>query len=143
MSLFYFVQKYYRIRVFFLPPPSTGRPLHSHISGGAPISLDTECFSIYSLISILTIFSSESKSASARVLPVLCFSHTRWAKEKKGTYWSSGIFIPALALFIESETKDTASSCPITRSLRISSILRSFSLSLSASLVKVSQSNGK
>ena len=36
--------------------------------GGAPISLDTECFSMYSLISMRTIFCSSSNRLSARAL---------------------------------------------------------------------------
>ena len=114
------------------PPLLSSQPIQP---GGAPISLETECFSINSDMSSLIInFSSPnmvSASAFARSVLPTPVGPTN-IKEPMGL---SGSLSPARARRIALETAETASSCPIMRLWRFSSKCRSFSLSCSVSLI--------
>ena len=84
------------------------------------MSLDTENFSMYSDISILTILFSSSKRASARAFASSVLPTPVGPKNKKLPIGFVGSFIPALDRIIASTTLSTASFCPITLLCRVS-----------------------
>ena len=90
---------------------------------------------MYSLISILTRFFSSSKSDCASAFASSVLPTPVGPRKRKEPTGLSGSLIPALERSIASDTLVTASSCPITLSWSIPSILRSFSLSPCISLV--------
>ena len=65
--------------------------LISDISWRRSDQTDTEYFSMYSLISIRTIFCSSSNSAGSQSLGKLCFTNTGWSEEQEGTNRFCGI----------------------------------------------------
>ena len=91
-------------------PPSS----YPTYPGGAPTSRETECFSMYSLMSIRIMFSSVSKSASARVLASSVFPTPVGPKNMNDPIGLLGSFMPLLARRTASATNCTASSCPTT-----------------------------
>ena len=76
----------------------------------APIKRDTACFSIYSLISILIICFSESKSDEASDFANSVLPTPVGPKNKKLPIGLFGSLIPARALTTASDTKSTALS---------------------------------
>ena len=78
------------------------------------MSRDTLCFSIYSLISILIIFDSLSKSASARVLASSVLPTPVGPRKRNEPIGFVGSLMPAFERIIASLTIETASSCPTT-----------------------------
>ena len=70
--------------------------------GGDPIILLTECFSIYSLISSLTIISSFPYITSAKALANSVLPTPVGPKKRKEPIGRFGFFRPALALLIAS-----------------------------------------
>ena len=84
---------------------------------------------MYSLISILTRASSESNKASANARANSVFPTPVGPRKIKEPMGRFGLLSPARALRTALEIALTASSCPITLLWRISSNLRSFSLS--------------
>ena len=91
-------------------PPSS----YPTYPGGAPISLDTEYFSMYSLISILTIFCSSSNRFSARVLASSVLPTPVGPRNRKEPIGLVGSLMPALERRIASVTLFTPSSWPTT-----------------------------
>ena len=87
-------------------PPSS----YPTYPGGAPINLDTEYFSIYSDISILTILCSSSNNASASDFASSVLPTPVGPKNINEPIGLRGSPIPALDLIIASETFSTASS---------------------------------
>ena len=112
-------------------PPSS----YPTYPGGAPIRRDTEYFSMYSLISIRTIFCSSSNSVAARVFASSVLPTPVGPRKRNEPIGLVGSLIPALERRIASVTRRTPSSCPITRLCSSSSRPRSFVLSPSVSLV--------
>ena len=90
---------------------------------------------MYSDISIRTIFFSESKSASLNALASSVLPTPVGPRNMNEPIGLFSSFSPALALSTDSATALTPSSCPITRLCSISSSFRSFSFSLSTSLL--------
>lgn len=74
------------------------------------MSLDTEYFSMYSLISIRTIFCSSSKSVAARVLASSVLPTPVGPKNRKEPIGFVGSLIPALERIMASVTFVTPSS---------------------------------
>ena len=97
------------------------------------MSLDTEYFSMYSVISIRTILCSSSKRQSARDFASSVLPTPVGPRKRKLPIGRFGSEIPALERRIASVTLCTASSCPTTRLCIISSRWRSFSRSPSIS----------
>ena len=87
-------------------PPSS----YPTYPGGAPINLDTEYFSIYSDISILTILCSSSNSASASDFASSVLPTPVGPKNINEPIGLRGSPIPALERIIASDTFSTASS---------------------------------
>ena len=114
MSLFNFIKKYYRIwfstNCFSKLTPSS----YPTYPGGAPINLDTLYFSIYSLISILTILLSSSNKFCAKAFANSVLPTPVGPKNRKEPIGLLGSFMPALDLIIDSVIFVTASSCPMT-----------------------------
>ena len=107
-------------------PPSS----YPTYPGGAPTSLDTENFSMYSDISIRTILDSSSNSCCANALATSVLPTPvgpRNMKEPNGRF-SSWIF--AFERMIASDTRRKASGCPITRFESASGRCRIFCLSV-------------
>jgi len=98
------------------------------------MSLDTEYFSMYSLISILTILFSSSKRLAASVFASSVLPTPVGPRNRNEPIGLPGSLIPALDLIIASVTFLTASSCPTTLLWssfpRLRVLLRSLSLSL-------------
>jgi len=111
-------------------PPSS----YPTYPGGAPIRRATECFSIYSLMSIRTIFVSSSNKYAAKLLASSVLPTPVGPKNKKEPIGFVGSLIPALERKIASATKRTPSSCPMTRLCSSSSKCSVFSRSPSVSL---------
>ena len=106
-------------------PPSS-KPTYP---GGEPISFDTVCFSIYSLISRRSIAFSSPNIASARALQSSVLPTPvgpRKINEPTGLFGSLRPTLPRLIAFAIAVT---ASLWPITLSWRTFSMLRSLSLS--------------
>ena len=120
----------------FLRTASVSWPPSSYPTypGGAPINLDTEYFSIYSLISIRTIFVSSSNKFCASALASSVLPTPVGPKNRNEPIGLPGSFIPAFDLIIDSVIFVTASSCPITRLCNCSSKWRVLFLSVSVSL---------
>ena len=76
---------------------------------------DTECFSIYSLISIRTMLFSSSNRLSARALASSVFPTPVGPKNRKEPMGLVGSLIPALDRIMASVTFSTPSSWPTTR----------------------------
>ena len=74
----------------------------------------TECFSMYSLISIRTIFDSSSNNDSASALASSVLPTPVGPKNRKEPMGFVGSLIPALERIIASVTFSTPSSCPTT-----------------------------
>ena len=91
-------------------PPSS----YPTYPGGAPTSLDTLNFSIYSLISILISASREPKTISASLLATSVLPTPVGPKKIKEPNGLSGFPMPAKLRLIDFATLSTASSCPIT-----------------------------
>jgi hypothetical protein len=87
-------------------PPSS----YPTYPGGAPISLDTEYFSMYSLMSIRTIFCSSSKRVCARVLASSVLPTPVGPRNRKEPIGLVGSLIPALERRMASVTRRTPSS---------------------------------
>ncbi len=121
----------------FLRTASVNWPPSSYPTypGGAPTSLETLCFSIYSDISILISASSSLNINSASDFASSVLPTPVGPKNKKVPIGRFGSFKPERARRIASETVSTASSWPIRRLCKISSILISFCFSLSTSLL--------
>ena len=99
------------------------------------MSRDTECFSMYSLMSRRTMLSSVSKSASARALESSVLPTPVGPRKMKEPVGREGSDRPARARSTASDTALTASSCPTTRSCSCSDRRSSFSRSDSSSRV--------
>ena len=119
------------LRTFSLSCPPSSYPTYP---GGAPISLDTENFSMYSLMSILTILSLESNKYSARHLASSVLPTPVGPKNRKDPIGLSGSFSPARLLWIALTIVSMASSCPMMRSLSLSLMWNSLTPSDSATL---------
>ena len=78
--------------------------------GGAPIKRDTENLSMYSLISILTIWFSLAKSCSAKDLASSVLPTPVGPKNMKDPIGLFSFLMPALCLMIASLTNSIASS---------------------------------
>ena len=76
---------------------------------------ETENFSIYSLMSIRTMFFSESNRASARVLASSVLPTPVGPRNRKEPMGRSGSAMPARERRMASDTRRTASSWPTTR----------------------------
>ncbi len=87
-------------------PPSS----YPTYPGGAPINLETEYFSMYSDISILTILCSSSNKLSANAFASSVFPTPVGPKNRNEPIGLRGSLIPALERIIASETFSTASS---------------------------------
>ena len=124
----------------FLRTASVSCPPSSYPTypGGAPISLDTEYFSIYSLMSMRTILLSSSKSWLANALASSVFPTPVGPKNRKEPIGFVGSLIPALERIMASVTSSTPSSCPITllwsSSARLSVLLRSLSFNFATGM---------
>ena len=120
----------------FLRTASVSWPPSSYPTypGGAPIRRDTECFSMYSLISIRTMLFSSSNRLSASALASSVLPTPVGPRNRKEPIGFVGSLIPALERITASVTFVTASSCPMTRLWRISSIWSVLLLSLSVNL---------
>ena len=92
------------------------------------------CFSIYSDISILTIWFSSPNWASAKALLSSVLPTPVGPKNKNEPIGLLGSFIPALALLIAVAIDLIASSCPTTLLCKILSIFNNFSASSSSIL---------
>ena len=101
----------------FLRTASVSCPPSSYPTypGGAPMSLDTEYFSMYSLMSIRTMFCSSSNKVAASVLANSVLPTPVGPKNKKEPIGFVGSLIPALERIMASVTLVTPSSWPITR----------------------------
>mmetsp|Transcript_6428 Transcript_6428/g.16336 ORF Transcript_6428/g.16336 Transcript_6428/m.16336 type:complete len:241 (-) Transcript_6428:1443-2165(-) len=106
-------------------PPSS-KPTYP---GGAPIKRLTVCFSMYSLMSILTMASSLLKRKLASVLASSVLPTPVGPKNMKEAVGRLGSARPALLRMMASATAVTASSCPTTRKCSSSGKWRSFSFS--------------
>ena len=99
---------------------------------------DTEYFSMYSLISIRTIFCSSSNSVAARVLASSVLPTPVGPRNRKEPIGLVGSLIPALERSTVCATASTAASCPITRlcssSSRCKVLLRSLSVSFATGI---------
>ena len=113
-------------------PPSS-KPTYP---GGLPISFDTLCASINSLISRRMILFSSSNNASASAFASSVLPTPVEPRNKKLPIGRRGSRIPILLLLIAFATFSTASSCPLTRSFKTFSRFNNFSASPSVSLVK-------
>ncbi len=85
-------------------PPSS----YPTYPGGEPISLETECFSIYSLMSILIIKSSSPKRVSAKDFARYVLPTPVGPTNIKVPTGFLGSFSPTLALLIALDTAETA-----------------------------------
>ena len=92
-------------------PPSS----YPTYPGGAPISLDTEYFSMYSLISIRTMLFSSSNRLWASAFASSVLPTPVGPRNRKEPIGFVGSLIPALERMIASVTFVTPSSCPMTR----------------------------
>ncbi|MPM66022.1 hypothetical protein SDC9_112926 [bioreactor metagenome] len=99
------------------------------------MSRETENFSMYSLISIRTICSSESNKFSAKALANSVFPTPVGPKKRKDPIGRFGDWRPARERKTAFVTLSTASSWPMTRLCSVSSNFRSLSLSPSTSFV--------
>ena len=97
------------------------------------MSRATACFSMYSLMSMRTMLFSSSKSACANAFASSVLPTPVGPRNRKLPMGFVGSFRPARVRRIASATAVTASSCPMTRSCRISSRWSSFSRSPSIS----------
>ena len=97
------------------------------------MSLDTEYFSIYSLISIRTILFSSSNRLSASALASSVFPTPVGPKNKKEPIGFCGSLIPARERMMASVTFMTPSSWPMTLSCSCLSRFSVFARSLSVS----------
>jgi hypothetical protein len=101
---------------------------------GAPKSLATAFFSIYSLISSLNKASSSSNNDDAKDFANSVLPTPVGPINKNDPIGLLGFFIPTLALRIAEETASIAFSCPITFSLISNSQLTNFFRSLETTL---------
>jgi hypothetical protein len=119
-----------RYMVYALPllltvrPPRNPRSREARLPGARQYA-----FSIYSDISSRIILRSSSKSASASVRASSVLPTPVGPRKMKLPTGRFGSLIPLRALKTASATAFTASSCPITRSCKISSSRTSFSRS--------------
>lgn len=95
--------------------------------GSAPISLDTDCFSIYSDISILTNAFLSKKRNAANALASSVFPTPVGPRKMNDQVGFFGSLSPILARLIALLTAAIASSCPITLEARYASRFASFS----------------
>ena len=108
-------------------PPSS----YPTYPGGAPTSLETLCFSMYSDISILMIFRSESNNASDKALASSVLPTPVGPKNINEPIGLFSAFKPALALKIAWLTASIPSSWPMTLLCKIFGKFKSLSFSLS------------
>ena len=115
-------------------PPSS----YPTYPGGAPISRATLCFSMYSLISIRTMFASLSNNAAASDFASSVLPTPVGPRNKNDPIGFVGSLIPAFERMMESLTNCTATSCPTTRlcnsSPRCKVLLRSLSVSFATGI---------
>ena len=99
---------------------------------------DTECFSIYSLISSRTILPSSSNRLAASVFASSVFPTPVGPRKRKEPIGLPGSLMPAFDRMIASVTRVTPSSCPMTRlcssSSRCSVLLRSDSFNFATGI---------
>ena len=107
-------------------PPSS----YPTYPGGAPIRRETANFSIYSDISKRIIASSSPNRNVAKLLASSVFPTPVGPKNRKPPIGRCGFPSPVRLRRIACETAFTASSCPIMRSWRCSSICKILSVSL-------------
>ena len=112
-------------------PPSS----YPTYPGGAPIRRDTEYFSMYSLISIRTIFCSSSNRVAASVLASSVLPTPVGPRNRNEPIGLDGSLIPAFERRMASVTRRTPSFWPMTRLCSSSSRPSSFVLSPSVSFV--------
>ena len=95
----------------FLRTASVSWPPSSYPTypGGAPIRRDTECFSMYSLMSILTMLFSSSNNLSANAFASSVLPTPVGPKNRKEPIGFVGSLMPALERIIASVTFSTAS----------------------------------
>mmetsp|Transcript_13812 Transcript_13812/g.23553 ORF Transcript_13812/g.23553 Transcript_13812/m.23553 type:complete len:279 (-) Transcript_13812:1937-2773(-) len=120
--------EYGRRRTASVSCPPSSYPTYP---GGAPSNLDTVCFSMYSLISSRIMASSVSNMNSDRAFASSVLPTPVGPRKIIEAIGFDGSFIPALDLWMASVTISIASSCPTTRSLNLSAIVRTRSLSVS------------
>ena len=116
------ITEYGFLLTFSVSWPASSYPTYP---GGEPINFETECFSIYSDISILISDSSLSNITSAIVLTSSVFP-TPVGPANINDTGRFLVVISALPRLIARETASTASFWPITRSWIRDSRLRSF-----------------
>ena len=105
--------------------------------GAAPISLDTEYFSMYSDISILIKWCSSSNSSYAKLLATSVLPTPVGPKNINDPIGFSGSFIPLLDLIMASLINSSASFCPFTLLFRLFSRLKNSSAFLTPICVSV------
>src|SRR5690606_37482071 len=110
-------------------PPSS----YPTYPGGEPTSLEVECFSMYSDMSILINASSSPNIDSANARASSVFPTPVGPRKINDPIGRFGSFSPALALRTAFATDFTASSCPITLECKISSSFNNLSVSVDAS----------
>mmetsp|Transcript_12279 Transcript_12279/g.26553 ORF Transcript_12279/g.26553 Transcript_12279/m.26553 type:complete len:277 (+) Transcript_12279:166-996(+) len=113
-------------------PPSS----YPTYPGGAPSKRDTVCFSMYSLMSKRIMASSVSNMNSDRAFASSVLPTPVGPKKIMEAMGLDGSFIPALDLWMASDTISIASSCPTTRSRSLSAMVRTRSLSVSINLAE-------
>ena len=106
------ITAYGRWRIFSVNWPPSSKPTYP---GGEPTKRLTECFSIYSDISILTSASCSPNIASAKVFANSVLPTPVGPKNKNEPIGRRGSFKPLLARRIERAIALTASDCPMTR----------------------------
>mmetsp|Transcript_24046 Transcript_24046/g.81225 ORF Transcript_24046/g.81225 Transcript_24046/m.81225 type:complete len:496 (+) Transcript_24046:282-1769(+) len=107
-------------------PPSS----YPTYPGGAPSSRETLSCDMYSDMSIRTIASSESKSASATAFASSVLPTPVGPRNMSDAVGLSGSLSPARDRWIASATASTASSCPATRCRSWSASMRIFCASV-------------
>mmetsp|Transcript_3085 Transcript_3085/g.8868 ORF Transcript_3085/g.8868 Transcript_3085/m.8868 type:complete len:554 (-) Transcript_3085:1034-2695(-) len=109
-------------------PPSS----YPTYPGGAPSSRETLSCDMYSDMSIRTIASSESKSASATAFASSVLPTPVGPRNMSDAVGLSGSLSPARERWIASATASTASSCPATRCRSWSASVRIFCASVAS-----------